>query len=256
VVIPLVVNRIYSTILDKTYTDLGNIHGKGYILKKVPLKGQLGSESNNLSANYISSIYMDTVEHNFKVITTSYAGSNDYITDYITFDPTGRILETERYIPYDMDGQYVFNLETLDEDEKVIRVVKNVVPERAKHLGDCILLDGLLQPWPNWKDRASPVYIQHFSKTTLNIPNLNPFRLMGINGDAPTSVWYGTAYCDIQFGDQILKIKIPFGYDSLLFNTNDYYSALQYYRLPEQFEKAMHVRMITLDDDVYMIIPT
>jgi hypothetical protein len=255
VAIPLIVNRIYSSFLNKTYTDLNEIHEKGYIVKKVPLKGQLRFESNDSSENHWSSIYMDTAKLNFKVITTSYAGSNNSVTAYVTFDTTGKILETERYIPHDINGDYVVDLETKDGNDKVIRIVKNVKPDASKHLQDCILLDGVLPPWPNWKDRASPIYIQHFSKTTLDLAELNPFVIGGLNGSAPTSVWYGVAYCDIQFMDQILKIKIPFGYNSLFFNTNDYYSNLQYYRLPQQFEKSVPARMITLDDDVYIIIP-
>jgi hypothetical protein len=253
VAIPLIVNRIYSIVLDRSYTGLSNIHGKGYILRKVPLKGQLSSETNELSANSRSSIYMDTVKLNFKVITTSHAGNNNTITAYVTFDQKGRILQTERYIPHETNGDYVVDLETRDGNDKVMQIVKDVKQNSLNHLEDCVLLDGVLRPWPNWKDRASPVYIQHFSKTTLNLSELNPFRIGSINGSSPTSVWYGAAYCDIKFMDQILKIKIPFGYNSLLFNTNDFYANLQYYGLPKQMEKSMPVRMMTLDDDVYTI---
>lgn len=255
VVVPLIVNRIYSAILDKDYPELTNFPGdKGYVLKKIPLKGKLEFQHTDSSADYTGFIYMDTVTLNFKVVTKTYAGSHDnYETAYITFDKSGKILETDSYIPKQTDSTYQVDRETINGNGEVIRKEKSVKTEAVNHLQNCILLNGVLPPWPKWKNRSSPVYINHFSKRELNLSELNPIRFGGINGGAKTSVWYGFAYCDVQFLGKIVKVKIPFGYDSLLLNTNEYYAQLQYYTLPDAFIKSMPIRFIKLDNDVYVI---
>ncbi|SHF24329.1 hypothetical protein SAMN04488522_102554 [Pedobacter caeni] len=253
--VPLLVNRIYSARLDKSYRDLTDFSkADGYTLKKVSIKGKLQFQHTDSSADYVSFIYMDTVNLNFKVITKIYTGVGDhYETAYVTFDQTGKIIETDRYIPFETETTYQFDRETLDAEGKVIRRVKDVETDSINNVKNCVLLNGLLPPWPKWKEKSSPVYIRHFAKKELNWSELNPFQLAGINGSGNVSVWSGFAYCDLQFMGKTVKLKIPFGYDSLFFNTNDYYADLQYYTLPEEFMKKLPVRFIQLKNDIYVL---
>jgi len=175
--VPLAVNRIYSAMLDKTYTNLSNSSGKGYKLIKVPIKGKLEYQQNELFGDNEGYIYMDTVTHNFKLATVAYAGFDDAdLTTYFTFNTQGSIILTERYIPRQTeDGGYRLDKETLNSKGKVIQVIKDAEINPGKRSPNCILLKGDLSTFPKWKERSSLVYIRHFSKREFNLSALNPF---------------------------------------------------------------------------------
>lgn len=255
ILIPLLINRIFASILNGSYADPGSFSkGVGYTLTKLPIQGDLEFDTNDSSADYVSSIYMDTLNLNFKVIAKVYAGSHDnFETIYITFDQYGKILEKDRYIPLQTDTRYQLNREKSDGDGNVALRASDVKKDAVNHILNCRLLDGVLPPWPKWKQRTSPVYISHFAMEDFHPSDLNPFEIGGINGNGRTSIWYGTAYCDIRFMDKLVKLKIPFGYDNLLWFTNDYHAKLQYYKLPKEFEHKIPVRFLQLEHDIYIL---
>ena len=254
IVIPLLINRMLAARLNGSYADLSIFsRGVGYTVTKLPIQGRLEFETNDSSADYVSSIYMDTLSLNFKVITKVYTGAHDdFETIYITFNQDGKILEKDRYIPIQTDTAYQINREKQD-GKGNITLLANDVKDDVNHMLNCKLLDGVLPPWPKWKQRSSPIYINHFAMEHFHPSELNPFHIGGINGNGTTSIWSGTAYCDLRFMDRLVKLKIPFGYNSLVSFTNDYYADLQYYRLPKAFERKIPVRFLQLENDIYMI---
>jgi len=248
-------NFFFGLVLNKSYKALnGHFRTESFAVDQVPFTGRLVFEHTDSSANYVSSIYLDTLNLTFKIVLKNYTGHADNEeTSFLTFNAKGKILSVEKFVPVETDDQYRINQLSYDERGVLIGTKSDVKLISAALLTNSVLLPGVLKPWPSWKNRSSPVFVRHFVKKKINLSQLNPFRIGGINGNRKVSIWEGTAYCDLKFDNYNLKLKLPFGYDALLFNYADYYSELQYYKMPAGFEKDLQIRIIQLDDKIYVV---
>jgi hypothetical protein len=255
-IIQLVINKLYSLYYDKTYINLNDSSKlKNFEILKVTTTGRLDFVHTDLSENNISVIHFDTVTLNFKIIAKKYIKNNNEETDCITFDSNGKILEMDKYIPRETENDYFIDYERVDGKGNLLYEQPNVKIDSIDHFKNCIVVGNQIPPFPKWKDKASPIYVHHFSKDDFNGRKLNPFRLGGINGNSVSSVWYGLGYCNVRFEDEIIRIKIPFGMNSLFLSATDfdYYAQLNYYSLPEPHLNKVPVRLLVLNDDIYLI---
>jgi hypothetical protein len=255
-IIQLIINKLYSIYYNKTYIKLDDSSSlKKFEVVKVPTQGKLEFFFTDLSANGNSVIYFDTIALNFKIVIKKYMENDNKETDYVTFDQKGNIIEIDKYIPRQTETDYLFDNKRVDGKGKVLYEQQNVKTDSIDHFKNCILVGNQIPPFPKWKERTSPIYVYHFSKDEFYSGKLNPFKIMGINGSSPTSVWYGMAYCNVRFENEIVRIKIPFGLNSLFLNATDYdyYAQLNYYSLPEPYLNRIPVRLLVLDHEVYLI---
>ena len=252
-------NRYYSNL------DEASISGD-FTVNKIASKGRIDfhfseemavstSNSDTIMPESITShIYLDTIHNNLKVSVASYTSGRNEQTDYITFNSTGNIIETNQFIPRETgEGYYIDNI-TLDSKGKIIRILRDVKDNlRTEQFKNCILLHPALPNFPKWREETSPVYIRHFSKDEFNGSALNPFKFGGINGSSTASVWYGNAYCDIRIGNRMVKLKIPFGYNNLLLTrSEDYYAELEYYILPKPYFPNSTTGILISNDNLYI----
>lgn len=253
--VPFIYERIYAGILNRSYSELSSpVKSKNVAIDEIPFSGRLDFEHTDSSANYVSSIYLDTLALTFKVVVKNYTGHADNEeTSFITFNRLGEIISTEKYTPVETNNNYHINQQSYTGNGTLIATYIDVKIKPEEHLMHTVLLPGLLKPFPSWKEKSSPVFVRHFVKKKVNLSQLNPFRIGGINGNKKVSIWEGTAYCDVKFENDILKLKLPFGYDALLFNYADYYSELQYYKMPAGFEKRFSVKFIQLNNKLYIV---
>ena len=252
-------NRLYSLFLNKEYTVIDHYAaGAKYKIRKLALDGKIVFKPIDLPGADPGVIYFDTLLRQFQITTQTYTDDRLEQNNVYTLDGEGNVLTVDQYVPNERDSSYQIDKITRNGFGKIISRIKNVAGEDhygEDHYAPIIPITALLPPWPKYRDKSSPVYIRHFDQAQLNLSDLNPLRLAGMNGGRPSAAWTGIAYCDVTFLSEILKIKLPFDKDNLFFSSNDFYADMQYYVLPKKYARALDVAFLKIDEDIYMIEP-
>jgi len=245
-------NRIYSLFLNNEYSAIDHYSAPGkYQISKIPTDGKIVFKPIDLPDTDPGVIYLDTLLHQFKLTTQTYTDQVLEQNNVYTFDGKGKILSIDQFVPTERDSSYQTDQITLNASGKIIRRTNNVT--EGDHYANGIPLTAILPPWPKYLKQSSPVYIRHFDKARLNLSDLNPLKLAGMNGGRPSAAWTGISYCDVTFKNEILKVKIPFDYNNLFFSSNDFYADLDYFVLPKAYTKYLDVAFIKLDEQLYLV---
>lgn len=268
-VLMLLIEKLYALYYNKSYPSAEQFtKQESWIMTKVPVQGKIDFHFSQppvrsmtvidptdtiMPETITSSIYLDTINNHFKISTKYYVGNNNEGIDYTTFDLQGKVLQVDQFIPKENKQGYFVHHFIRSGTGKLIQHLSDVKTKGEELFNNCILIKNLLPPFPKWKDKDGPVYIRHFLKQKFNSDEINPFLIGGINGHGRSSLWYGLAYCDVTIGNDQIKLKLPFGSDSTLFDTGEYSADLHYYALPKVYEQAGPLALMISDNQLYVI---
>lgn len=245
-------NRVYSLFLNKEYSAIDSYSSPGkYKITKIATEGKIVFTPIDLPGADPGVIYFDTLLHQFKITAQTYTEEGQEQNNVYTFDGRGKILLIDQFVPIERDSSYQTDKVTLNGSGKIISRTNNI-PD-GEHYTNAIPIIAILPPWPKYSDNSSPVYIRHFDKARLNLSDLNPLRLAGMNGGRPSAAWSGIAYCDVTFNQEVLKVKIPFDNANLFFGSNEFYADLQVYSLPKAYANHLDIAFLTIDEEMFII---